>query len=64
PPHKPLILILKMICNAARDAARLNQNLSLRSLILTRFASSFVAYFFVSLFYALVSVAFQLDFTG
>ncbi|KAG6909241.1 hypothetical protein DXG01_001423 [Tephrocybe rancida] len=58
-----LSFFIVMICNGARDAASLNRNLSLRSLIVTRFVSSFGAYFFVSLFYALVSLAFQLDFS-
>ncbi|KAG6807451.1 hypothetical protein H0H92_007402 [Tricholoma furcatifolium] len=58
-----LSFFVVMLCNAARDAAKLNQNLTLRSLIITRLVSCFVAYFFVSLFYALLSLAFQLDFS-
>lgn len=69
-----------MIAYGAREAAGLNQNLTLRSLIVTRFVSSFVCYFLLSvrswvrvdhyitylklqLFYSLVTLAFQLDFT-
>ncbi|KAF5374176.1 hypothetical protein D9615_008810 [Tricholomella constricta] len=58
-----LSFFIVMICSAARDAAGFNRTLSLRSLILTRYASSFGAYFIVSLFNALLSLAFQLDFT-
>ncbi|RDB16010.1 Nitrosoguanidine resistance protein SNG1 [Hypsizygus marmoreus] len=58
-----LSFFVVMISFTAREHSRLNQHLTLRSLIVTRFVSSFTAYFFVSLFYALLSLAFQLDFT-
>ena len=51
------------IGNSARDASGLNQKLNTRSLIVVRLASSFAAYFVVSLFYALLSLTFQVDFT-
>ncbi|KAF8073458.1 hypothetical protein FPV67DRAFT_1736907, partial [Lyophyllum atratum] len=58
-----LSFFIVMICSAAREAAGLNRNLALRSLIITRYVSSFGAYFVVSLFYAMLSLAFQLDFS-
>ncbi|KAF5369660.1 hypothetical protein D9615_010234 [Tricholomella constricta] len=58
-----LSFFVVMIAYGARDAAGLNRSLTLRSLILTRFATAFIAYFIVSLFYSLLTLAFQLDFT-
>lgn len=58
-----LSFFIVMICSSARDASGVNRNLTLRSLIMTRYVSSFAAYFFIALFYALLSLAFQLDFT-
>ncbi|RDB27751.1 Nitrosoguanidine resistance protein SNG1 [Hypsizygus marmoreus] len=58
-----LSFFVVMIGYSAREAAGLNRHLTLRSLIITRFVSSFVAYFVVSLFYSLLTLAFQLDFT-
>ncbi|KAG5641496.1 hypothetical protein DXG03_005093, partial [Asterophora parasitica] len=58
-----LSFFIVMISTAAREESGLGRTLTLRSIILTRFASSFGGYFFVSLFYALLSLAFQLDFT-
>ncbi|KAG6888299.1 hypothetical protein C0995_009298 [Termitomyces sp. Mi166 len=58
-----LSFFVVMIAYGAREAAGLNKNLTLRSLIITRFVSSFVSYFFLALFYSLVTLAFQLDFT-
>lgn len=72
-----------MISNGAREASGLGKTLDLRSLIITRFITDFVAYFFLSvsraplhrsnssfvltvflqLFYSLLSVAFQIDFS-
>ncbi|KAG5726670.1 Nitrosoguanidine resistance protein SNG1, partial [Termitomyces sp. T112] len=58
-----LSFFVVMITYGAREAAGLNQNLTLRSLIVIRYVSSFICYFFLSLFYSLVSLAFHLDFT-
>ncbi|GLB45512.1 putative protein of unknown function (DUF3533) [Lyophyllum shimeji] len=58
-----LSFFIVMICNSAREASGVNRNLTLRSLIIARYVSTFGAYFFLSLFYALLSLAFQLDFT-
>ncbi|KAG5636442.1 hypothetical protein H0H81_008032 [Sphagnurus paluster] len=57
-----LSFFIVMIGMAAREQAGLNRNLTLRSLIVTRIVSSLVAYFFLALFYTLLSRAFQLDF--
>ncbi|KAG6812721.1 hypothetical protein H0H92_001082 [Tricholoma furcatifolium] len=59
----PFDIPVYMILNGAREVSGLNRNLSLRSLIVTRFASSIGAYFIISLFYALLSVAFQVPFS-
>ncbi|PPR02814.1 hypothetical protein CVT26_009600 [Gymnopilus dilepis] len=59
------VLIMSFFCvliaNGAREASRLNKLLSVKSLILLRLTSSFVAYFFLSLIYSLLNLAFQLD---
>ncbi|KXN90895.1 Nitrosoguanidine resistance protein SNG1 [Leucoagaricus sp. SymC.cos] len=55
------VVVKKMISNAAREASGLTRLLRLRSLITVRLVSAFVAYFFISLFNSLLSVAFQLD---
>ncbi|KAJ6480711.1 hypothetical protein C8R47DRAFT_1322364 [Mycena vitilis] len=47
---------------AAREASGLEQRLTLGSLVRVRIATSFVAYFFIGLFYTLLSRAFQLPF--
>jgi len=51
-----------MIGYTARDVSGLNRFLTLPSLLVTRYVSSFVAFFFISLFYSLLSLAFQVDF--
>jgi len=51
-----------MIGYAAREVSGLNKYLTLRSLITTRFVSLIAAYFFISLFYSLLSLAYQVDF--
>ncbi|KAG6835079.1 hypothetical protein H0H93_005040 [Arthromyces matolae] len=75
-----LSFFVVMIAYGAREASGLNRVLTLRSLIFTRYASSFAAYFIVSvglhpcklplflssiiqLFYSLVSLAFQINFS-
>ncbi|KAJ7841771.1 hypothetical protein B0H13DRAFT_2255792 [Mycena leptocephala] len=57
-----LSFFVVMISASAREASGLENLLTLRSLIQVRFATSFVAYFFISLFYTLLSRAFQLPF--
>ncbi|KAF7364086.1 DUF3533 domain-containing protein [Mycena sanguinolenta] len=57
-----LSFFIVVVSNAAREAAGLNRLLTLGSLIRVRLVSSFVAYFFISLFYTLLSRAFQLPF--
>ncbi|TFK35230.1 hypothetical protein BDQ12DRAFT_688429 [Crucibulum laeve] len=52
-----------MISTAARETSQLQTLLTTRSLIILRFGSSFLAYFVLSLFYCLLSVAFQLPLT-
>ncbi|KAJ7649067.1 hypothetical protein DFH06DRAFT_1421515, partial [Mycena polygramma] len=47
---------------AAREASGLEQRLTLGSLVRVRIATSFAAYFFIGLFYTLLSRAFQLPF--
>ncbi|KAF7298488.1 DUF3533 domain-containing protein [Mycena kentingensis (nom. inval.)] len=61
-----LLILAFFIVNvsaSARLLSGLESRLSLRSLILLRLGTSFVAYFFVSLFYTLLSRAFQLPFS-
>lgn len=58
-----LSFFVVMITLTARETSGLNDTLSLRNLILLRFASSFGAYFFLSLIYSLLNVAFHLPMT-
>ncbi|KAF7319272.1 DUF3533 domain-containing protein [Mycena chlorophos] len=61
-----LIILTFFIVNvsaAARQSSGLEINLCLRSLVTLRLGTAFVAYFFVSLFYTLLSRAFQLPFS-
>ncbi|CAK5283826.1 unnamed protein product [Mycena citricolor] len=51
-----------VMANGARQAAGYDQRLKFTSVILLRFISSFVAYFIISLFYSLLSRAFQVPF--
>ncbi|KIK00498.1 hypothetical protein K443DRAFT_679145 [Laccaria amethystina LaAM-08-1] len=55
-----LSFFIVMITLTAREISGFNKSLSLRNLILLRFASSFGAYFFVTFFYTLLNVAFHL----
>ncbi|TFK64264.1 hypothetical protein BDN72DRAFT_872108 [Pluteus cervinus] len=57
-----LSFFLVMIGKSARDASGLETLLTTRSLILVRLGTAFVGYFFLSLFYSLLSRAFQLPF--
>ncbi|KAF7298492.1 DUF3533 domain-containing protein [Mycena kentingensis (nom. inval.)] len=61
-----LLILAFFIVNvsaSARLLSGLESRLSLRSLVLLRLGTSFIAYFFVSLFYTLLSRAFQLPFS-
>ncbi|KJA21331.1 hypothetical protein HYPSUDRAFT_42197 [Hypholoma sublateritium FD-334 SS-4] len=58
-----LSFFIVMIGQAARDSAGLTDGLETGSLISLRMISSFTAYFFLSLFYCLLSLAFQLNFS-
>ncbi|KAF9461424.1 hypothetical protein BDZ94DRAFT_812758 [Collybia nuda] len=58
-----LAFFVVMIAFGAREVSGLNMSLTLPSLITLRLVSSFLAYFIVSLFYALLSLAFKLSFT-
>ncbi|KAH9474354.1 Nitrosoguanidine resistance protein SNG1, partial [Psilocybe cubensis] len=55
-----LSFFIVMITNAAREGSGLDKTLPTRSLIILRLFSSFAGYLFISLFYCLLSVAFQL----
>lgn len=55
-----LTFFVVMITLTAREISGLNKGLSLRNLIFLRFASSFGAYFILSLLYSLLNVAFHL----
>ncbi|KAJ6480803.1 hypothetical protein C8R47DRAFT_1197934 [Mycena vitilis] len=57
-----LSFFIVMVSAGAREASGLERRLSLGSLVRVRITTSFVAYFFVSLFYTLLSRAFQLPF--
>ncbi|KAF7341151.1 DUF3533 domain-containing protein [Mycena venus] len=57
-----LSFFIVMVSTAAREISGLEKNLTLSSLIRVRIATSFIAYFFISLFYTLLSRAFQLPF--
>ncbi|KIK68776.1 hypothetical protein GYMLUDRAFT_154334 [Collybiopsis luxurians FD-317 M1] len=48
---------------SARQMSGLEMHLTTSSIIRLRLASSFIAYFFLSLFYSLLSLAFQVDFS-
>ncbi|KAK0209232.1 hypothetical protein DFS33DRAFT_1308570 [Desarmillaria ectypa] len=50
-------------CSIARQQSGLETALTTGSLIRVRLASSFIAYFALSLFYSLLSLAFQVDFS-
>ncbi|KAJ6607870.1 hypothetical protein B0H10DRAFT_2070093 [Mycena sp. CBHHK59/15] len=56
------LLILSMVSAGGRQASNLEQGLTLGSLIRVRLATSIIAYFFIALFYTLLSRAFQLPF--
>jgi len=56
-----LSFFIVMIGFNSRQLSGLEQLLSTRSLIILRMVSSFSAYFFISLFYSLLSLAFKLD---
>jgi hypothetical protein len=56
-----LSFFVVMIGQAARDTAGFTDGLETGSLISVRMISSFMAYFFVSLFYCLLSVTFKLS---
>jgi len=58
-----LSFFIVMIGTGAREASGFEKTLPTRSLIALRLVSSFGAYFVVSLFYCLLSVAFQLNMT-
>ncbi|XP_006462285.1 hypothetical protein AGABI2DRAFT_119143 [Agaricus bisporus var. bisporus H97] len=58
-----LSFFVVMIQHGARETTNIPNLLNLRSLVILRLTSSFFAYFFVSLFLSLLSLAFQLDFT-
>ncbi|KAF8652205.1 hypothetical protein AX16_004508 [Volvariella volvacea WC 439] len=55
-----LSFFLVMISNAAREVSGLQFTLSTRGLIILRLATPFIGYFFLSLFYSLLNLAFQL----
>ncbi|KAJ6537664.1 hypothetical protein B0H19DRAFT_372573 [Mycena capillaripes] len=57
-----LSFFIVMVSTGARDASGLEKRLTLGSLVRVRIATSFMAYFFISLFYTLLSRAFQLPF--
>lgn len=53
-----------MIGLSAREISGLDNHLTTTSLILLRLGSVYIAYFFLSLFYSLLSRAFQVDFSS
>lgn len=55
--------LLQMTGNSGRLASGLEERLTTRSLIVLRLTSIFVAYLILSLFYALLNLAFEVDFT-
>ncbi|KAK6967143.1 DUF3533 domain-containing protein [Favolaschia claudopus] len=57
-----LSFFVVMVASGARAASGYEANLTLRSIILLRLVTSFIAYFFIALFYTLLSRAFQLPF--
>ncbi|KAJ3494215.1 hypothetical protein NLJ89_g10854 [Agrocybe chaxingu] len=58
-----LSFFVVMVAYGAREASGVNRILGLKSLIIVRLTTSFLGYFFLSLFYSLLSLAFKLDFT-
>ncbi|KAF8991980.1 hypothetical protein BDQ17DRAFT_1223012, partial [Cyathus striatus] len=58
-----LSFFIVMICNAARLASGYPKHLTVAQLIRLRFASTVSAYFIISLFYSLLSLAFQVNFS-
>ncbi|KAF8920999.1 hypothetical protein CPB85DRAFT_1372252 [Mucidula mucida] len=58
-----LSFFIVMIGASARELSGLEKRLTTSSLIKMRLASVFSAYFVISLFYSLLSLAFQVDFT-
>ncbi|TFK37433.1 hypothetical protein BDQ12DRAFT_685318 [Crucibulum laeve] len=58
-----LAFFIVMIGNAARTLSGFDTLLTTRSLVVLRLGTSFIAYLILSLFYCLLSVAFQLDLT-
>ncbi|CAA7263441.1 unnamed protein product [Cyclocybe aegerita] len=58
-----LSFFVVMVAYGARQASGVNRILDLKSLIILRLTTSFLGYFFLSLFYSLLSLAFKLDFT-
>ncbi|KAF9261687.1 hypothetical protein L218DRAFT_869481 [Marasmius fiardii PR-910] len=58
-----LSFFIVMIGLSAREASGLEKHLTTGSLIRLRLTSTFTAYFFISLFYSLLSKAFQVDFS-
>ncbi|KIY68806.1 hypothetical protein CYLTODRAFT_421258 [Cylindrobasidium torrendii FP15055 ss-10] len=59
-----LSFFIVMLGLTAREASGLERSLTTASLIRLRLISVFVAYFVLSLFYSLLSLAFQVDFTS
>jgi len=57
-----LSFFIVMVSASAREVSGLDKNLTLGSIIRVRFATSFTVFFFISLFYTLLSRAFQLPF--
>ncbi|KAJ3555553.1 hypothetical protein NP233_g12180 [Leucocoprinus birnbaumii] len=58
-----LSFYIVMIGDGARTASGMTKLLSYGGMVRLRLVSSVIAYFFLSLFYSLVNVAFQVDFT-
>ncbi|KAF9447255.1 hypothetical protein P691DRAFT_707098 [Macrolepiota fuliginosa MF-IS2] len=55
------LTFFEMIGNGARESTNLHRLLTFRSLLALRLTTTFVAYFFLSLFYSLLSLAFQFN---
>lgn len=58
-----LSFFVVMIGLSAREVSGLDRHLTLFSLVKLRLLSTFTLYFFISLFYSLLSRAFQVDFS-
>ncbi|KAF8972086.1 hypothetical protein BDZ97DRAFT_1011209 [Flammula alnicola] len=58
-----LSFFIVMVAYGARKASGINKMLRLRSLIIVRLISSCFGYFFLSFFYSLLNLAFELDLT-